>query len=79
MRRLDHVNLLASDVTVNKDFMMERLGFRLQEHIVMKDGTEAGAWISVSPLVHEIAFMRDGKGAGAACITFATGMATPTI
>lgn len=63
MRRLDHVNLLASDVTVNKNFMMEHLGFRLREHIVMKDGTEAGAWISVSPLVHEIAFMRDGKRA----------------
>jgi len=63
VRRLDHVNLLASDVTVNKGFMMEHLGFRLREHIVLKDGTEAGAWISVSPLVHEIAFMRDGKGA----------------
>jgi Glyoxalase/Bleomycin resistance protein/Dioxygenase superfamily. len=63
VRRLDHVNLLASDVTVNKGFMMEYLGFRLREHIVLNDGTEGGAWISVSPLVHEIAFMRDGKGA----------------
>lgn len=63
VRRLDHVNLLASDVTPNKEFMMEYLGFRLREHIVLNEGTEAGAWISVSPLVHEIAFMRDGLGA----------------
>jgi len=63
VRRLDHVNLLASDVTVNKLFLMEQLGFRLREHIVLSDGVEAGCWLSVSPLVHEIALMRDGKGA----------------
>ena len=63
VRRIDHVNLLCSDVTKNKDFMMEVLGFRLREHIVLNDGSEAGAWISVSPLVHEIAFMRDATGA----------------
>ncbi|MCS6887672.1 catechol 2,3-dioxygenase [Chloroflexus sp.] len=63
VRRLDHVNLLASDVTVNKNFMMEQLGFRLREHIVLNNGIEAGCWLSVSPLVHEVALMRDGKGA----------------
>ncbi|GIV88819.1 MAG: catechol 2,3-dioxygenase [Chloroflexus sp.] len=63
VRRLDHVNLLASDVTVNKTFMMEQLGFRLREHIVLNNGIEAGCWLSVSPLVHEVALMRDGKGA----------------
>ncbi|ACL24919.1 catechol 2,3-dioxygenase [Chloroflexus aggregans] len=63
VRRLDHVNLLASDVTVNKTFMMEQLGFRLREHIVLNNEIEAGCWLSVSPLVHEVALMRDGKGA----------------
>lgn len=62
VRRLDHVNLLASDVTLNKNFMIENLGFRLREHIVLNNGTEAGAWLSVSPLVHEIALMGDQTG-----------------
>lgn len=62
VRRLDHVNLLASNVTPNKAFLMDRLGFRLREHIVLNDNTEAGCWLSVSPLVHEVAFMRDALG-----------------
>lgn len=62
VRRLDHVNLLASDVTLNKNFMIENLGFRLREHIVLNNGAEAGAWLSVSPLVHEIALMGDQTG-----------------
>src|SRR6266545_4151737 len=37
VRRIDHVNLLAGDVTANKEFMLEQLGFRLREHIVMDD------------------------------------------
>lgn len=62
VRRLDHVNLLASDVTKNKDFMINVLGFRLREHIVLNDGREFAAWLSVSPLVHEIAFGPDLAG-----------------
>ena len=63
VRRLDHVNLLASNVTPTRDFLMERLGFRLREHVVLNDGGEAGAWLSVSPLVHEVAIMGDRTGA----------------
>jgi catechol 2,3-dioxygenase len=62
VRRLDHVNLLASDVTTNKKFMEEALGFRLRENIILNDGMEAGAWLSVSPLVHELALMGDQTG-----------------
>ena len=61
-RRLDHVNLLARDVTANRRFLEERLGFRLREHIV-HGGQEMGAWLSVTPLVHDIAYMRDTSGA----------------
>ena len=64
VRRIDHVNLLARDVTANKEFMLEQLGFRLREHIVLEDGSEAGAWMSVSPLVHELAVTRDQTGTG---------------
>ncbi len=63
VRRIDHVNLMVSDVPPNRNFMMDNLGFRLREHIVINDGTEVGAWISISPTVHEIALMRDQMGA----------------
>ena len=59
VRRIDHVNLLASGVTVNRNFMEDELGFRLREHVVKNDGSEIAAWQSVSPLVHELAFMGD--------------------
>ncbi len=62
-RRLDHVNLMCSDVTKNKNFMADELGFKLRENIIMNDGSEIGAWMSVSPLVHEVAFMGDRTGA----------------
>jgi catechol 2,3-dioxygenase len=61
--RLDHVNLMVQDVTPNRLFMEENLGFRTRENIVLNDGTEVGAWTSVSPLVHEVAFMKDQSGA----------------
>ncbi|MGI6246148.1 MAG: catechol 2,3-dioxygenase [Pseudochelatococcus sp.] len=64
VRRLDHVNLLASDVTKNKQFFIDHLGFNLREHIELDDGREGGAWLSVSPLVHEIAFLGDRTGKG---------------
>jgi catechol 2,3-dioxygenase len=64
VRRIDHLNLLARDVTLNKEFLLNRLGFRLREHIVLEDGSEAGAWMSVSPLVHELAVTRDQTGTG---------------
>ena len=62
VRRLDHVNFLASSVTPNREFMVEQLGFRLREHVVLDDGTELAAWMSVSALVHEVAFMGDQTG-----------------
>ncbi len=62
VRRLDHVNLLASAVTPNRAFMTEQLGFRLREHVMQDDGTEMAAWMSVSALVHEIAFAGDPTG-----------------
>jgi catechol 2,3-dioxygenase len=63
VRRIDHVNLLTSDVTVNSQFMMDHLGFLKRENIMLDNGAEAGAWMSVSPNVHEIAMMGDRTGA----------------
>jgi catechol 2,3-dioxygenase len=63
VRRFDHLNVLCRDVTSNREFMQEHLGFRLREHIILDDGTEAGAWISVTPLVHDIAYTLDATRA----------------
>ncbi|UJL45593.1 catechol 2,3-dioxygenase [Virgibacillus sp. NKC19-16] len=59
VRRIDHVNLMSSNVNRNKEHLMNDLGFRLREHVVKDDGDEIGAWLSVSPLVHELAYMAD--------------------
>lgn len=62
VRRIDHVNVLCREVTENREFMEECLGFKLRENVVLDDGTEAGAWISVTPLVHDIAYTLDATG-----------------
>lgn len=63
VRRLDHVNLLCSDVNRNKDFFADALGFRVRERIISDAGPDIAAWMSVSALVHELAFMHDQSGA----------------
>ena len=63
VRRLDHINLMSSDVTPDKTFFMDTLGFKLRERIVLDNGGEAGAWLSVSALAHEVAIMGDRTGA----------------
>jgi catechol 2,3-dioxygenase len=63
VRRLDHVNVLCDDVSANRVFMEEVLGFNLREHVVLDDGTEAGAWVSVTPLTHDIAYTLDATRA----------------
>jgi len=63
VRRLDHVNVLCAEVTPNRVFMAEQLGFRVREQVILDDGTEAGAWISVTPLVHDIAYTLDATRA----------------
>jgi catechol 2,3-dioxygenase len=60
-RRLDHVNIMASDVTEQKVLFEQTLGFGTRETVV--DGpVEMGAWMSVNALGHELAIMRDATG-----------------
>jgi catechol 2,3 dioxygenase len=65
-RRIDHVNLWCGrtppDATI--DWMTEHLGFKVREYIQLPD-LKLGAWMSVTPLVHDIAFMFDGGNDGA--------------
>ncbi len=63
VKRLDHVNLMCSDVTPNRLFLQEHLGFQLHELLQPEvDGIEEGAWLSVTPLSHDIAYVRDFTG-----------------
>lgn len=62
VRRLDHVNLYCADVTANKGALVDQLGFRLSEYLVMNDGSEAAAWLRTSSLVHDVALTKDPTG-----------------
>ena len=63
VKRLDHINVLAQDVAANRRFAQEELGFRLYEQIVLNDGTESGAWMSLTIAAHELIYVADNAGA----------------
>ncbi len=63
VKRLDHVNVLAADVAANRRFAQEQLGFRLYEQIVLDDGSESGAWMSLTIAAHELIYVADNAGA----------------
>ena len=63
VKRLDHVNLLAADVRPSRVFAQELLGYRLYERIEEDDGTETGAWMSLSIAAHELIYVADHYGA----------------
>lgn len=63
VRRIDHLALMASDVTANRKFMERVLGFRLREQVVYENGTrEIGSWMSATPSHHEVAYVLDPTG-----------------
>jgi catechol 2,3-dioxygenase len=63
VKRVDHVNLLAADIPAVREFAVEKLGYRLHERIVLDDGTETGAWMSLSIAAHELIYVADAYGA----------------
>jgi catechol 2,3-dioxygenase len=63
VKRLDHVNVLAADVRASRVFAQDLLGYRLYERIELDDGTEAGAWLSLSIAAHELIYVADHYGA----------------
>jgi catechol 2,3-dioxygenase len=63
VKRLDHVNLLATDVAACRTFSTDALGFRHYEGVVLDDGTEAGAWLSLSIAAHELIYVADARHA----------------
>ena len=62
VKRLDHVNVLARDVAANRRFAQDQLGFRLYEQIINDDGTEIGAWMSLTIAAHELIYVADHAG-----------------
>jgi catechol 2,3 dioxygenase len=63
VKRIDHVNVLCADVAANRRFASEQLGFRLYEQVVLDDGSEAGAWMSLTIAAHELIYVADHAGA----------------
>ena len=63
VRRLDHLNLLASDVAELRHFMEDVLGMRTTEMIVLDNGEEAGAWVTATNKTYDLAFTADHYGA----------------
>ena len=61
VKRIDHLNVMASDVTPVKETFERHLGFQTRERVVDGD-VEIGAWIDTNILGHEVACMRDTLG-----------------
>ena len=63
VRRLDHLNLLAADVSALRVFSEDVLGMRVTEKIVLDSGEEAGVWVTATNKTYDIAFTHDHYGA----------------
>lgn len=61
-RRIDHVNLLAVDVSEFRDFMITCLGSRVTEQIRFDDGRLGGCWFTVNNKTYDLACTEDHAG-----------------
>jgi catechol 2,3-dioxygenase len=61
-RRLDHFNLLATDVGAIRDFLPQALGSRVTEQIVLDSGTVVGCWFTINNKSYDVAYGRDSTG-----------------
>ncbi len=62
-RRLDHVNLLAADVTEFRAFMETCLGSRVSEYIQLDNGRIGGAWFTINNKTYDLACTEEHGGA----------------
>ncbi|MDT1064734.1 VOC family protein [Paracoccus sp. CPCC 101403] len=64
-RRLDHLNLLAADVTEFRRFMETCLGARVTEMIQLDNGRIGGCWFTVNNKTYDLACTEEhGSGSG---------------
>ncbi|MCI5111939.1 MAG: VOC family protein [Marivita sp.] len=62
-RRLDHLNLLAEDVTQFRDFMQTCLGSRVTEQIRLNNGRLGGCWFTINNKTYDLACTEEhGRG-----------------
>lgn len=61
-RRIDHFNLLATDVSKMRDFMVEAMGSRVTEMIVLDNGRIGGCWFTVNNKGYDMACTEDHSG-----------------
>ncbi|MBO3680775.1 catechol 2,3-dioxygenase [Streptomyces sp. NEAU-YJ-81] len=62
VRRLDHVNFLASDVAPNAAFTRDVLGARPTEQIVLDSGRLAAQWLTFTNKSYDIVYTEDWSG-----------------
>ena len=62
VRRIDHLNLLATNVEAIRDFMQKVLGSRVTEQIMLDSGVLAGCWFTVNNKTYDIAYTKDATG-----------------
>ena len=63
VRRIDHVNLLASDMPGFRDFMLVALGSRITEQVVLDSGRIAACWFTINNKTYDLACTHDHTGA----------------
>jgi len=61
-RRLDHLNLLSSDVTEFRRFMETCLGSRVTEMIQLDNGRIGGCWFTVNNKTYDLACTEEHSG-----------------
>ena len=62
-RRIDHLNLLAADVTQFRDFMQTCLGSRVTEQIRLNNGRLGGCWFTINNKTYDLACTEEhGRG-----------------
>jgi catechol 2,3-dioxygenase len=73
-RRIDHLNLLASDVAEFRRFMETCLGSRVTEMIHLDNGRTGGCWFTVNNKTYDLACTEDHGGGHARLhhVTYAT-------
>lgn len=62
VRRIDHLNLLAKDVSAIRDFMILALGSRVTEQIQLDNGRLGGCWFTVNNKTYDVAYTEDHSG-----------------
>lgn len=63
VRRIDHFNLLATDVAKMRDFMVGSLGSRVTEQILLDNGRLGGCWFTINNKSYDMAVTEDHSGA----------------